>query len=196
MQKIHISGEAHLTPITAIRDNPRNARKHSPEQIGKLAGLIKEFGFIGAVVIDESGELVAGHGRLAAARLLKMTQVPAITVKHLTESQRRALVIADNKIGLESSWDMDKLTQELAELSRDTDIELGLTAFGNEEIANILAAADMGLDQDDGGDAGQEQQAPPPQAPASFKVTILCASLFEQENILEECKSRGWNAKS
>lgn len=193
--KITTLGPSVLMPVEKLRENPHNARTHSPEQVGKLAGLIREFGFIGVIVVDASMTVIAGHGRLMAARLLKMKQVPVVVVEHLTEAQKRALVISDNKIGLESSWDQDKLAREIAALAEEH-IELGLTAFNPQEIANLLDSIDTSVEGFDGDvDSGPAPVDAPKTQKVGYSVVILCASLFEQENILAECESRGWNAK-
>jgi hypothetical protein len=94
----------------------RNARTHSDAQIAQIAGSIREFGFTNPVLIDEKGGLIAGHGRVLGARQLGMTQVPTITLTGLTEVQRRAYVIADNKLALNAGWDPELLRLELGEL--------------------------------------------------------------------------------
>lgn len=194
--KIITTDQIELLVTDRLKPNPHNARTHSPQQIGKLAGLIKEFGFNGTILIDETDTVLAGHGRLAAAKLLKMDKVPVTRVSHLTKPQKRALVIADNKIGLESAWDMDKLAEEIAELTKEG-VEVGLTAFSSEEIANILASVKTeGFGEGNGGTTPEVGSSKPQAEAMRYTVIISCASMFEQENILGECQSRGWNTKS
>ncbi|WP_366916102.1 ParB/Srx family N-terminal domain-containing protein [uncultured Paracoccus sp.] len=92
----------------------RNARTHSDAQVAEIAGSIREFGFVNPVLIAEDGTLIAGHGRVLAARLLGLTTVPAITLTGLSDSQRRALVLADNRIALNAGWDEALLALELS----------------------------------------------------------------------------------
>ena len=102
----------------------RNPRTHSDAQIAQIAGSIREFGFTNPVLIDEKGGLIAGHGRVLGARQLGMTQVPTITLTGLTEVQRRAYVIADNKLALNAGWDPELLRLELGELFAERHLEI------------------------------------------------------------------------
>ena len=94
-----------------------NARTHSEEQIAQIMASIKEFGFVNPILIGESGIIIAGHGRLEAAKRLGMTEVPVIEIGHLSDTQRRALIIADNKIALNAGWDEELLKVELEALA-------------------------------------------------------------------------------
>ena len=96
-----------------------NSRKHSDEQVAQIASSIKEFGWTNPILIDGTNSIIAGHGRLMAARKLKMEEVPTIELSHLTDTQRKALVIADNKLALNADWDTTLLTIELDELLKD-----------------------------------------------------------------------------
>lgn len=118
----------------------RNSRTHSDEQIAQIASSIREFGFTNPVLIDGDGGIIAGHGRVLAARKLKLPEVPCIRLGYLTEAQRRAYVIADNKLALNAGWDLDLLKIELNEL-RDEGFDLGLTGFGEDELTELLAEA-------------------------------------------------------
>jgi DNA modification methylase len=135
-------------PIDTLVPYARNARTHSDAQVAQIAGSIREFGWTNPVLIDEEGGLIAGHGRVLAARKLGMAEVPAITIAGLTKSQKRALVIADNKLALNAGWDDELLRLELAEL-RDDGFELGLTGFGPEELGELLADRSLGLTDPD-----------------------------------------------
>jgi len=90
-----------------------NSRKHSDEQVAQIAASIKEFGWTNPILVDGENGIIAGHGRLMAARKLKMDKVPTIELKHLTDTQRKALIIADNKLALNADWDNELLTIEL-----------------------------------------------------------------------------------
>lgn len=112
----------------------RNARTHSPEQIQKLAGSIKEFGFLNPVVISEDGGILAGHGRVMAAQKLGIKQVPCVVESHLTETQRKAYILADNRLALDAGWDEEMLAVELKELSNEYDFDMELLGFSDEEL--------------------------------------------------------------
>ena len=116
-------------PIGELIPDPRNARTHPKRQIEQLKASIKEFGFTNPILADPEGRIIAGHGRLQAAKALEIAQVPTITLSGLSETQKRALRIADNKIALNASWDLEILQQELGELaSIDLDIDPTLPA--------------------------------------------------------------------
>ena len=121
----------------------RNSRTHDDAQVAQIAASIREFGFTNPVLIDAQGGIIAGHGRVLAARKLKLDTVPCIMLDHLTETQRRAYVIADNKLALNSGWDEELLKLELSDLN-DEGFDLDLTGFTPEEIL----ALDMGEDED------------------------------------------------
>jgi DNA modification methylase len=124
--------------------SPRNARTHSDAQVAEIAGSIRTFGFTNPILADEDGDVIAGHGRLAAARLMGLTEVPVIPLKGLTETQKRQLMLADNRIALNAGWDADMLNLELRELSvLGADLEaLGFTA---KELAAALTPVSDGL---------------------------------------------------
>lgn len=105
------------TPVESLKPYERNSRKHSQQQLESIAAAIKEFGFTNPILIDERRNVIAGHGRLEAAKKLKLETVPTITLSHLTEDQKRAYVIADNKLGDMSTWNDVNLLSELASLS-------------------------------------------------------------------------------
>lgn len=121
----------------------RNARTHSPEQIAKLAGSIREFGFLNPVVISGDSGILAGHGRVLAAQKLGLDEVPCIMETHLTESQRRAYILADNRLALDAGWDEQMLAIELQELA-DMDVDLNMLGFYEDELA---ALRDLGDDE-------------------------------------------------
>jgi DNA modification methylase len=111
----------------------RNSRTHSDEQVAQIAASIREFGFTNPVLIDADGGIIAGHGRIMAARKLGLADVPCIRLGHLTEAQKRAYVIADNKLALNAGWDNEMLLVEFAEL-KNLDYDLDLTGFTGDEI--------------------------------------------------------------
>lgn len=123
-----------------------NSREHSDEQVAQIAASIRAFGFTNPVLIDEANNLIAGHGRVMAARKLGMTEVPAIVVTGMDERKRRALIIADNKLALNASWDMEALLVEV----RDLGDEFGeLMGFSDDELAAMMAEETEGLTDED-----------------------------------------------
>lgn len=126
----------------------RNSRTHSEEQVAQIAASIKEFGWTNPVLIDEENGIIAGHGRLAAARKLGHTQIPVIELTGLSEAQKRAYVIADNKLALNAGWDTEMLVNELRDLE-GMDIDLALTGFSADELNDMLAVKEEGLTDED-----------------------------------------------
>ena len=118
----------------------KNSRTHSDAQVAQIAASIREFGFTNPVLIDEANGIIAGHGRVLAARKLKLIEVPCIRLLHLTEAQKRAYIIADNKLALNAGWDEAMLKLELADL-KALDFDLDLTGFTTDEIDALLADA-------------------------------------------------------
>src|SRR5688572_29499990 len=104
-------------PLDRLIPSPRNARTHSDAQVAEIAGSIRAFGFTNPILVGDEGDVIAGHGRLAAARKLGLSEVPVIALFGLTELQRRQLVLADNRIALNAGWDFDMLQLELKDLS-------------------------------------------------------------------------------
>ena len=126
-------------PVASLIPDPRNARTHPKRQLEQIAASIREFGFANPILVDDDGTIIAGHGRLLAAKALGMTEVPTIVLRHLSEAQKRALRIADNRIALGAGWDLDLLKLELGELAvLDVDLDLALTGFSSGEIDVIL----------------------------------------------------------
>lgn len=116
----------------------KNSRTHSDAQVAQIAASIREFGFTNPVLVDEANGIIAGHGRVLAARKLKLPEVPCIRLAHLTDAQKRAYVIADNKLALNAGWDEAMLKLELADL-KALDFDLDLTGFNTDEIDALLA---------------------------------------------------------
>ncbi len=132
--------EVDYKQIGQLIPDPRNARTHSKKQVTQIADSISVFGFTNPVLADPEGNLIAGHGRLRAAKELDLTEVPVITLSGLSEPQKKALRLADNKIALNAGWDTEVLKLELADLSLpEVDIDLGLTGFSTGEIDVVLA---------------------------------------------------------
>ena len=121
----------------------RNSRTHSVEQTAQIAGSIREFGFTNPVLIDGGNGIIAGHGRVMAAQKLGLESVPCIRLDHLTETQKRAYIIADNKLALNSGWDEEMLALELADL-RSEDFDLSLIGFDEAELGDLLCEVTEG----------------------------------------------------
>jgi ParB-like nuclease domain len=125
---VALADRIELWPIEKLRPYERNPRTHSDEQVDQLAASMVEFGWTNPVLVDEQGGILAGHGRLLAARKLGLAEVPVIRFEHLSEAQKRAYLIADNQLALNSRWDDDLLAEELAWL-RGERFDLDLMRF-------------------------------------------------------------------
>ncbi len=125
-------------PVGKLLRYAKNSRTHSDEQVEQLVNSIREFGFTNPVLIDEKNELIAGHGRLAAAEILEMDKVPAIRLSNLSEKQKKAYRIADNKLALNAGWDMQLLAEEVKELM-DDDFDIDLLGFNDVELDEMLS---------------------------------------------------------
>lgn len=125
-------------PIDKLIPYARNSRTHNDEQIAQIAASIKEFGFTNPILIGVDDVIIAGHGRLLAAQRMGLKEVPVIRLPHLTEIQRRALVIADNKIALNAGWDEEMLALEMKELG-DLEFNLDILGFSEEELKELDA---------------------------------------------------------
>ncbi len=117
-----------IWPIDRLLPYARNSRTHSDQQVAQVAASIREFGFVNPILTGADGVIIAGHARLAAARKLGMPEVPVIVLGHLNETQRRALVLADNKLALNAGWDEEMLRVELASLKEDN-FDLDIAGF-------------------------------------------------------------------
>ena len=153
----------------------RNPRTHSEAQIAKIAASIVEYGWTNPILVDGDNGIIAGHGRLAAARKLALDEVPVIELAHLSSAQKRAYVIADNRLALDAGWDEEMLALELAELS-EAGYELNLTGFEEGELQDLLAfegnedaQADACVEEEDAADTGDADDALPetPATPVS-----------------------------
>ena len=136
----------------ALTPDPRNARTHPKRQVEQIIASIRQFGFANPILVDPDSVIIAGHGRLLAAKAMGMAEVPTIELVGLTDAQKRALRLADNKIALGAGWDLDLLRVELAELSAlDLDLDLTVTGFSTGELDVLL-----------GGNADPEDDVIPP----------------------------------
>lgn len=135
-------------PLDRLIPYARNARTHSPAQVAEIAGSIRAFGFSNPILVGEGADIIAGHGRLAAARRLGLTEAPVIVLRGLTEVQRRQLVIADNRIAMNAGWDSEMLSLELADLAT-IGADLSTLGFSSKELAAALSRISVGLTDED-----------------------------------------------
>lgn len=127
-------------PVESLAPSPRNTRTHPKRQVEQIVVSIRTFGFTNPILIDPDGAVIAGHGRLLAAKAMALAEVPTIILEGLSDAQKRALRLADNKIALNAGWDLDILKLELAELAvLDVDLDLSVTGFSPGEIDVALA---------------------------------------------------------
>ena len=148
-------------PLAVLVPYAENARTHSDSQVGQIAGSIREFGFVNPVLVDADGQLIAGHGRVLAAKRLGLATVPALRLGHLSPAQARALRLADNQIALNSGWDEALLATEIASIRDEAMVDLDVLGFSGMELDRLLAAADACLD-------GEADEVPePPAVPVS-----------------------------
>ncbi len=172
-----------IKKIEELQPYQRNSRRHSPEQIAKIARSITEFGWTNPILLDRNGMVVAGHARLEAAKSLGMTEVPTIALEHLTPAQVRAYVIADNQLALDAAWDEEVLASELAALEID-DVDLSLTGFSDDEIDKLLG-------RDDDKPAPKSKELPE----GLFEIVVICASESEQEEVFERLQLEGYKVR-
>ncbi|MBQ7574358.1 MAG: site-specific DNA-methyltransferase [Clostridia bacterium] len=129
--------EMQLIPVEKLVPYANNARTHSPEQITKLRSSLREFGFVNPVIIDKDFNVIAGHGRITAAKEEGIKEVPCVFVDYLTEAQKKAYILADNRMALDAGWDDELLRIELEEL-QGLDFDLALTGFDDKELASLF----------------------------------------------------------
>lgn len=135
-------------PVADLIPYVSNARTHSEDQVAQIAASIKEFGFTNPILVDGKNGIIAGHGRLQAARKLGLATVPTIELHGLSDTQRRAYILADNKLALNAGWDNELLALELADLA-ELDFDLSLVGFNDDELAALLADKTEGLTDED-----------------------------------------------
>jgi len=160
-----------------------NSRTHSDQQIMQVASSIKEFGFTNPILLDGESGIIAGHGRLLAAKKLGMEKVPTIELSHLSEAQKKAYVIADNKLALNAGWDMEILAIELQDLA-DLGFDLELTGFSDSEIKAINGDEEE-IDEDFKEPVDENRNL----------LMVECQGERELEQLFEEMKKRGFECK-
>ena len=174
-----------LVPISKLVPYANNARTHSPEQINKLRGSLREFGFVSPVIIDKDYGILAGHGRVAAARAEGMENVPCVFVDHLTEAQKKAYILADNRFALDAGWDEEMLRVEMEAL-QGMDFDISLTGFDEAEIADLFAADDNEAQEDDFDEDAALQAEPFVKTGDLWllgKLRLLCADSTKPEDV-------------
>ena len=154
----------------------RNSRTHSEVQINKIASSIKEFGFLNPVLIDKDNGIIAGHGRVMAAQKLGLKEVPVLQIGHLSETQKRAYIIADNRLALDAGWDEEMLRVEFDEL-KEADFNLELTGFSLDEIA--------GMDFDAGEEVGMPDLPDGDRDMDSIGTITIRLPLHEKDEVQE-----------
>lgn len=134
---VSITKEMQITDINKLVPYANNARTHSAEQINKLRSSLREFGFVNPILIDRDYNVIAGHGRIAAAKLEGITEVPCVFVEHLTDAQKKAYILADNRMALDAGWDDELLQVEMEQL-QELGFDMSLTGFDESEIADLF----------------------------------------------------------
>lgn len=176
-----------LRPVRSLKAAKRNARTHSDAQIEQIAASISQFGFLNPVLVDADGRLVAGHGRVEAARRLGIDDIPTLCIAHLTETELRAYAIADNRIAENAGWDTDELRIELGELlSIDLNFEIELTGFNTGEIEVILDGSKPAKDAAADHVPVLDRRVSPGVEPGDLWLLgdhrLLCGSSLEQDS--------------
>lgn len=168
-------------PISTLKPYPANARTHSKKQTAQIAESIKQFGFSNPVLIDRDDQTIAGHGRIAAAKLLGMVTVPAIRLEHLSEAEKRAYIIADNRLAEHAGWDRETLAIELQNLTMsDISFDVAITGFETPEIDLMIGELDAPGTEDDADQVPERDCSKPPvTAPGDLwqlgRHYLLCA---------------------
>lgn len=159
-----------------------NARTHSDEQVAQIASSIKEFGFINPVIVDADGGIIAGHGRVMAAKKLGIDEVPTLLVEHLSEAQKKAYILADNKMALNAGWDDALLAIELQDL-QSLDFDLSLTGFELGEINGLLDEEEI------------EPELIEQNYNEVFNVIVECEDEQQQERIFNKLDGDGYKCR-
>lgn len=174
--------------LDALKPYPRNARTHSRKQVKQIAESICTFGFTNPILIDQNNMILAGHGRVEAARLLGLADVPCVRLEHMTAEQKKAYVLADNKLALNAGWDEDLLAEELKELlAIDLDFDIGVTGFSIPEIDGLVE----GVAPEEPGDPADEivpdSDGPPRCRPGDVwqlgRHRLICGSALDRDTV-------------
>jgi site-specific DNA-methyltransferase (adenine-specific) len=174
-------------PIQDLIPYARNSRTHSDAQVAQIAASIKEFGWTNPVLLDGENGIIAGHGRVMAAHKLGETEVPTIELSHMDENQKRAYIIADNKLALNAGWDNEMLALEVADL-KDAGYDLGLTGFSLDELEELNPTVVEGLvDEDEAPAVPQEAKTKPGDIYKMGKHRLMCGDSTSIEHLERLC---------
>ncbi len=195
MPTLHTAKKIEQWPLARLRPYERNARTHSPEQVAQIAASIQEFGFTNPILVGEDDGIIAGHGRLAAAMDLGLTEVPVIVLDHLSAEQRRAYVLADNKLALNAGWDEELLAMELQELQL-AEFDLSLLGWSDEELADLMPEVEELPPEDADADAVPEPPEEPVTKPGDVwllgKHRVMCGDstvIADVERLMDGSKA-------
>lgn len=180
-----IANRIDVWPVDRLQPYERNARTHSPEQVAKIAASITEFGFTNPILVGSADGIIAGHGRLMAAKMLGLSEVPVIVLDHLSDRQRRAYILADNRLALDAGWDEDMLAAELADLAADG-FDVSLTGFTDDEIGDLMN------DKAENGAGGDGESNQPEFLADRFGVPPF--SIFDTRQGYWQDRKRVWRA--
>lgn len=171
-------------PIADLIPYARNSRTHSDAQVAQIAASIREFGWTNPVLLDGDNGIIAGHGRVMAAQKLGETEVPTIELSNMDENQKRAYIIADNKLALNAGWDEQMLALEIQDL-KDVGYDLELLGFDLNELQSI-----------DDEEKPQDTEGLSTDFTDSYEIIVECVGEFEQRKLLEDLTERGFKCKS
>lgn len=170
-----------MRPVKSLKPYDKNARKHSPDQVGQIVALIERYGWTNPIILDDAGMILAGHGRLLAAKKMGVADVPCVTVPGLTDAEKRAYVLADNQSTLNGEWDTDLLRAELGELSA-AGFDMDLIGFPNLEA--LLATGTAGLtDPDDTPETPVEAVTEPGDVWLLGRHRIVCGDSTDADTV-------------
>lgn len=170
--------EVETWSIDRIKPDPANARVHGAKQIEQLRTLFRRYGQVWPVLVREDGTLIAGHGRLEAAKGEGFSEVRVIVARGWSEQQCRAFALADNKVALNATWDDEKLAEELARIAEDDPDHLGLTGFTDKELARALGTGDA-------------PDSSPQLNGLQYSVVVRCADEIHQSELLAQLETQG-----
>jgi ParB-like chromosome segregation protein Spo0J len=176
-----------MWPLDRLVPYEKNARTHSPVQIQQIAASITEFGFTNPILVDGADGILAGHGRLAAAKDMGLALVPVIVLDHLSAAQRKAYILADNQLALNAGWDTELLQMEVAALNLE-DFDLSLLGFDDDRIASLLDPD--GIDREEGPPTGADD--PGKEYQQKYAVAVECDDEAEQETVYEKLNGEGY----
>jgi len=177
-----------LWPIEKLRPYESNSRTHSSTQIDKVMASMIEDGFTNPILVDSKARILAGHGRLEAAKKLRLTEVPVVVLDHLSDEQKRAYVIADNKLAELAGWDNAILSSELKDL-KDLDYDLDSIGFSDEELRLLTNDSDLGYAEQKGA-LDKDHKIVENFLQNEFRIIVLCRDENIQAELFEEMSKR------